>query len=237
MLPLTFALIEAHRLVHSQAALRWLAALPPHCGVLIRRAERCKNARALHALVRAARAERRCVLIGGDWRLAWQLGAGAHFSEAALRRMGRQRPRQPASAAVHSHAALQRALRQNVALIFVSPVFATLTHPHARPLGALRFAQWAQHLTRRAHAPALYALGGMNAKNWRRLSGARIGGRAAGYAAQRDFAISAAPLCAPKTFCYKRRKVLRRRALLRPHRSRPHQRSRCGPVTTRLVFR
>ncbi|MCY4504349.1 MAG: thiamine phosphate synthase, partial [Hyphomicrobiales bacterium] len=205
ILPPAFALIEAHRLADSQAGLRWLAALPPHCGVLIRRAERHTNTRQLRRFVRAARAGRRCVLIGGAWQLAWQAGAGAHFSEAALRRMGRVRPRQLASAAVHSRAALMRAQRLRVALVLVSPVFATPSHRGARPLGVLRFAAWAQQLQRRrlprrgapaSHAPALYALGGMDARAWRRLSAARMAARTAGYVAQRAFAISRTPLCA-----------------------------------------
>ena len=237
VLPPAFALIEAHRLADSQAGLRWLAALPPRCGVLIRRAERHTNTRQLRRFVRAARAERRCVLIGGAWQCAWQAGVGAHFSDAALRRMGRVRPRQFASAAVHSRAALMRAQRLRVALVLVSPVFATPSHRGARPLGVLRFAAWAQQLQRRglqrrrlqrrrlprrgapaSHAPALYALGGMDARAWRRLSAARMAARTAGYVAQRAFAISRTPLCAPRTFCYKRRKALRLTISHRPHR-------------------
>ena len=189
--PPVFAVIEAYRLAHPQAARRWLAGLPPHCGVLIRRAERAPNFAAVRALARAARAERRWVLVGGNWQLAWRAGAGAHFSEAALRRQQRQRPCRAASAAVHSQAALRRALAHKVALIFVSPVFATPSHRGAKGLGVLRFAQWAHALHRRPHAPALYALGGMHAQAWRRLSAARLSPRMAGYAAQRAFAAGA----------------------------------------------
>ena len=187
-LPPAFAVIEAYRLAHPQAARRWLAALPPHCGILIRRAQRAPNFAAVRALTRAARAEHRWVLVGGDWRLAWQAGAGAHFSEQELRRKQRQRPHLPASAAVHSQAALRRALAHRVALIFVSPVFATPSHRGAKGLGVLRFAQWAHALHRLPHAPALYALGGMHAQAWRRLSAARLSPRTRGYAAQRAFA-------------------------------------------------
>lgn len=195
-LPRMFALIEAYQLAHPQGARRWLAALPPRCGVVIRRAP-AANLAALQAFTRAARAARRCVLMGGCWRLAWQCGVGAHLSERELRRGARLRAGRASSAAVHSLAALRRAQQRRVALIFVSPVFATATHPAAPSLGALRFALWAQRLARQRDAPALYALGGMDAQRWRRLAGARAAPCTQGYGARRAFALFGAGRQAP----------------------------------------
>ena len=50
-------------------------------------------------------------------------------------------------------------------VLFLSPVFATRSHPDAQPLGLARFA-W---LVRRTPLPVI-ALGGMNARRGRRLA-------------------------------------------------------------------
>ena len=65
-------------------------------------------------------------------------------------------------------------MRAGARLVFVSPVFATRSHPGARALGPLRAAAIARGL------PVLWmALGGMDAGRFRRLSGLGFHGWAA----------------------------------------------------------
>lgn len=66
------------------------------------------------------------------------------------------------SASVHDAAELRAA--RHADLVFVSPVFATRSHPGARPLGLPAFAA----LCARARMPVI-ALGGMNARRAKRL--------------------------------------------------------------------
>lgn len=69
------------------------------------------------------------------------------------------------SAPVHGYAEIRAAERDGTALLFLSPVYATRSHPEARPLGLARFA-W---LARRTVLPVI-ALGGMSAARGKRLA-------------------------------------------------------------------
>jgi thiamine-phosphate pyrophosphorylase len=69
------------------------------------------------------------------------------------------------SAPVHSFAEIRAAERDGAALLFLSPVFPTRSHPEARPLGLARFA-W---LARRTPLPVI-ALGGMDARRGAKLA-------------------------------------------------------------------
>jgi thiamine-phosphate pyrophosphorylase len=69
------------------------------------------------------------------------------------------------SAPVHDFAQIRAAERAGAGLLFLSPVFATRSHPGARTLGLARFA-W---LARRTPLPVI-ALGGMNPARGRRLA-------------------------------------------------------------------
>ena len=68
------------------------------------------------------------------------------------------------AAPVHSLAEILAAERDGAAFLFLSPVFATRSHPDARPLGVAGFNRHA----RRTDLPVI-ALGGMNAIRARRL--------------------------------------------------------------------
>jgi thiamine-phosphate pyrophosphorylase len=68
----------------------------------------------------------------------------------------RRSPDRIRSAPVHDLAQLRRAERQGADLVFISPLFATRSHPGKRPLGPVRFAA----LASRAHVPVI-ALGGV----------------------------------------------------------------------------
>ncbi|CAN5561608.1 hypothetical protein BH10PSE14_BH10PSE14_33890 [soil metagenome] len=70
------------------------------------------------------------------------------------------------SAAVHSVREGIAARRRGADLVFISPVYATRTHPGAATLGALRAAT----IARSVALPAI-ALGGMDAQRFRRLQG------------------------------------------------------------------
>jgi thiamine-phosphate pyrophosphorylase len=71
----------------------------------------------------------------------------------------------PRSAPVHDQPQIRAAERAGADFLFLSPVFATNSHPEGRPLGLARFA-W---LARRTGLPVI-ALGGMNPVRGRRLA-------------------------------------------------------------------
>ncbi|MCC7281273.1 MAG: thiamine phosphate synthase [Acetobacteraceae bacterium] len=97
-------------------------------------------------------------------------GCGLHLPASLLRRppFGWRRARF-VTAAVHGVAEAVRARRLGVAIGFVSPLFATASHPGARPLGRLRAARIAHLL------PAAGFLGGVSAARVRGFSPAAFG--------------------------------------------------------------
>ncbi len=68
---------------------------------------------------------------------------------------------------MHNLRQLRTAERAGADLVFLSPVFATRSHPKARPLGVRRFGL----IANQAKVPVI-ALGGMDADKARRLHGA-----------------------------------------------------------------
>jgi thiamine-phosphate pyrophosphorylase len=89
------------------------------------------------------------------------------------------------SAPVHDLAELRHAERQGVDLVFISPLFATRSHPGQRPLGPVRFAA----LASRAHVPVM-ALGGVGRRHARLI---RMLG-ASGYGAIDSLTSQSAPI-------------------------------------------
>jgi thiamine-phosphate pyrophosphorylase len=131
--------------------------LPGDAGIVFRhyRLEE-KPRRALFDRVRKA-APNALLLLAGPADLARSWGAdGSH---------GPGRGQGLRSAPVHDQAQIRAAERAGAALLFLSPVFATRSHPDARPLGLARFA-W---LARRTALPVI-ALGGMDPARGRRLA-------------------------------------------------------------------
>lgn len=112
--------------------------------------------------VRIARARRVTVLLAGSPRLAraWRAD-GVHGGLADRSRGLRNAP-------VHNRRELIAARRAGVDAVFISPVFATRSHPDAPVLGRRGFAM----LARQARAMGLgaYALGGMDARRARTLT-------------------------------------------------------------------
>jgi thiamine-phosphate pyrophosphorylase len=152
----------------------WLALdrLPRGAGLVFRHyglppAER----RALFGKVRAVARRRglRLLLAGPPQRAAAWGADGSHG-----RRPGGKRGIGLASAPVHDLREIRAAERAGARLLFLSPVFATRSHPNAFPLGPLRFAR----LVRQTRLPVI-ALGGMTAARARRLGASGLYGWAA----------------------------------------------------------
>jgi thiamine-phosphate pyrophosphorylase len=131
-----------------------LAGLPRAVGVVLRGA------------ARRLAVPGRSVAVAGRLRA----GAGLHLPSALLARPPLGWRRAPfVTAAVHSVPQAVRARRLGVAIGFVSPVFATASHPGARPLGRLRAMRIARLL------PAAGLVGGVSAARVRGLRVAALG--------------------------------------------------------------
>lgn len=115
-------------------------------------------------------------LLAGDPVLADRLGAdGVHLPEglsdhaALANRLGLL-----VTISAHSGPAAARAARLGADAILLSPIFATTSHPEARPLGPLAASQIA------ANTPTpVIALGGVDLETTRRLYGKQFAGIAA----------------------------------------------------------
>lgn len=164
------------------------ARLPDPCGaaarlprgslVVLRTASRARRLGLAAALARIARARGLYLAIADDPALAAAMGAdGMHFPEAKLDKLAHWRARRPRllfTAAAHSLRAALKAAACGADAIFVSPIFATASHPGRETLGPLRL----RALARQLRVP-VYALGGIDARSARRLAGARLAGFAA----------------------------------------------------------
>jgi thiamine-phosphate pyrophosphorylase len=132
-------------------------------GVVFRHDEDPDRAALGRDLARICRARRLALVVSGDARLAAALHAGVHLRGG--RWPGHQRLRRGLiTSSAHGVADLRRAYRAGAVLAFLSPVFATLSHPDARVLGPLRWGR----IACAAPLPAA-ALGGLYGGNIRRL--------------------------------------------------------------------
>lgn len=140
------------------ALLPIVQAMPRGSGIVFRHyATPLPERRALFAAVRRiARARRHVLLIAGP------LLPGADGVHGRRARRGRGLATRPA----HDRKELVAAQRAKVDAIFVSPVFATASHPGAPALGRMRF----QRVIHGARIPVI-ALGGMTAARARTLKG------------------------------------------------------------------
>lgn len=117
-------------------------------GVIVRHhhsAQAVRRALALEVLAHGA-----LLGIAGDVSLAAEVGATLVHNPAD------DPADMPFSLSVHDEAEADDAARRKANLVFVSPVFATRSHPNATALGE----QGAMRLARRSKCPA-YALGGV----------------------------------------------------------------------------
>lgn len=156
----------------------WLAAaaaLPAGSAVVVRH----RDARKREALARSLRAVcargRVRLLIADDAALALRVRAdGVHVPQAQLARIPGLRARHARwllTAATHDAASVVAAERLGADAVFVSPVFATASHPGGQTLGRVRFAA----LAARVRIPAL-ALGGIDDARLGELAPARVAG-------------------------------------------------------------
>lgn len=152
-----------------------IQALPRGSGIVFRHYRTPEAARrALYERIRTVARRRRLVLLlAGTARdaAAWRAD-GVHLGRNA-RGLG-QRGRGVRTAAAHDAGELRRAQRAGVDLVFLSPVFATRSHPDVRPLGAVRFGLIAGG----AKSPVA-ALGGMTPARYRQLRALGASGWAA----------------------------------------------------------
>lgn len=146
-----------------------ISALPKNlCGVVFRHDGVPNRAALAWQVAKLCRMRKLPLTVAGDWRLAAALGAGQHLRGGAGPVRFRRRP---ITSSAHSVPELRRAALRH-AVVFLSPVFATPSHPGAPTLGAWRFA--ALNTQHRA-----LALGGVNGGNARRLRAAGAGAIAA----------------------------------------------------------
>ena len=155
-----------------------MQAMPRGAGVIFRHYNAPDRA-AIAGTLRMLAAQRGLVfLVGGDVKLAAAVRAdGFHAPERLIHRAAAARrllPHGIVIAAAHGIPGLVAAERALVDAVLVSPVFATASHPGARPLGVLRFAA----LAMQAAMPVI-ALGGMTPEGFARLTGTAVSGYAA----------------------------------------------------------
>ena len=153
-----------------------LAVLPKGlCGVVLR-AGLGMDPEVAAGVARICRQLRFALVVAGDNRLAHRLRAGRHLSQGAQLRAGRTGM---VTASAHGPGDLVRAVRRRADGVFLSPVFATASHPGAPALGVVRWAAMACRQTK-----PVFALGGIAAATVRRLprfcAGAGVIGAAGG---------------------------------------------------------
>lgn len=142
----------------------WLAlkGLPRGSGVIVRHYGLEKKARRalIERIRKIARARRLTLIVAGSAKMAHAARTDGfhkrspHIGPRTLLR----------TVAVHTLTELRLAEHIGADLVFLSPAFATESHPDAKPLGRSRFTK----LARASHIPVI-ALGGMNAQRARSL--------------------------------------------------------------------
>jgi thiamine-phosphate pyrophosphorylase len=174
--PVFYLLTDVNRLADPQAVME---RLPRGACILLRHTDNVElKSLARRVIPRAHRLGLK-VLLAGDVRLALRLNAdGVHLSQHQARlgplRIQLKKPGFLLTVSAHSHLALWRASKLPAQAIFISPVFATNSHPTAKPLGHFR----AISLTNPSLI-ATIALGGITIKTAKRLTLSKLSGLAA----------------------------------------------------------
>jgi len=137
--------------------------LPPGiAGIVLRDDSRPDRQALAKALSLVCRQRRLTLSVAGDWRLAASVGAGVHL-RAGRRPGGMPRDMPVLTSSAHGVAEGLRARRAGAGTIFLSPVFATESHPGATPLGQVRMGLAARRFGGAA------ALGGIDGRSVRLL--------------------------------------------------------------------
>jgi thiamine-phosphate pyrophosphorylase len=150
-----------------------LSSLPRGCGVILRHYAHPQRERFVGDAVRRGHAHGLIMLVAGDIRLAMASGAdGAHLPEHQVHRFRKPYRGFIVTAAAHNRKALQRASAADA--VFISPLFATQSHPDGTILGRLR----ASHLARTTNKD-VFALGGITQQKAKHLAALGFSGIAA----------------------------------------------------------
>lgn len=161
--------------VSDAALLGAIAGLPSGAGIIFRHYS-LPNAdrRALFAKIRRVARKKRLVLVLADTqRRAHAWHADGWHQRAARHMTAAQRTKRPmlSTRAAHNRRELVAAQRSGANTAFVSPIFATRSHPGSAALGRVRLG-----LIVRATRMAIMALGGMNARRAKSLRAMGIDG-------------------------------------------------------------
>ncbi|PZT85750.1 MAG: thiamine phosphate synthase [Citromicrobium sp.] len=164
-LPLLWLLSDARNDAALETA---LAALPRRSGFVYRHYHLAAPERRARfdALAAIARQRGHCVVVARSGEEAQGWGADGLYGKASALGTGGEGLLRLATA--HDGAEMQQGLAAGADAIFLSPVFATASHPGATPLGPQGFSV----LSQQSHVPVI-ALGGMTraraqAMNWPR---------------------------------------------------------------------
>ena len=172
-LPPLCLITDDERLADPAAA---AAALPRGSLVIVRSRNDGARKRLAARLAHIARTRSLILVIASDPMLAIRTKAdGLHLPESRAQEASHWRAAHPdwlISVSVHSLRALGRVHRADVALL--APIFATSSHPGRRSLSPVR----ANAIARLSRVP-VYALGGIDAANAKRLFGPNYAGIAA----------------------------------------------------------
>lgn len=139
------------------------------CGVVLRDDMAPGRAATARALARICRARRNLLVVAGDAALARAVGAGVHL-RGGRRLRGMAGVRGLVTSSAHGVTELRRAGVARSDVVFLSPAFATASHPGAAGLGAVRWARMARQAPR---GLVVGALGGVDGGSVRRLPGVR----------------------------------------------------------------
>jgi thiamine-phosphate pyrophosphorylase len=145
--------------------------LPARSGVIFRHyhLEAAARKSLFGQVMRICRWRGHVLLLAGDERTAMRWHADGFHQRS------RRASRLVHSAPVHDAREIAEVKAATPDLLFLSPIFATNSHPGARPLGPLSF----NRLAKLASLSRIIALGGMNRRNAHMLSSQLIHGWAA----------------------------------------------------------
>jgi thiamine-phosphate pyrophosphorylase len=145
--------------------------LPPRlCGIIYRHDCAPNRLELGLTLARLCRARRIALAVAGDARLAARLNAGLHLRGGHHPSPAKLPRHRLITASAHNPAQVQKSRQSGAAIIFISPVFPTASHPGAPPLGLFTW----RNLARRTFPALPGALGGIMGATVRTLGKRRF---------------------------------------------------------------
>jgi thiamine-phosphate pyrophosphorylase len=156
-LPILWLFTDAQRLADPLPAIAKLPRLLS--GVVFRHDEMPARLALARRVAAVCRSRQIPLVIAGDARMAAALGAGIHLRGGSW--PAQIRNRRLVTSSAHNIVELRRARRAGAKIIFLSPAFATASHPEQPSFGAIRWTNIA-HLAQNAK---VYSLGGVTGEN------------------------------------------------------------------------